>query len=346
MLLGISSVSSPSLISVIIPTYNYGRLIGQTLESVSAQTYQNWECVVVDDGSTDDTSEVVNRYAAMDARIKYIKQDNRQQAAARNNAIRNSNGEYFQFLDADDLIEPKKFERQIEYLESHPDVDIVYTDVRFFSDENIDERYYLLGGENKPWMPGVSGRGKEVLMSLVRKDTIPINTPLVRRRVIDKVGLFDEKLSPVEDWDYWVRCAAEGMRFQYKDFEETHALVRYHASSASRSGLRMLKSILLMRKKIMGMAIEPDVLRLNKELTAEEEGFLGVEEVLNGSLLRGTSQLSKAAILDRRVRHKAKWLVCAFVAPFVSRHQFQKIYSASLSQFVTDALPPLISGRR
>ncbi|HLL73732.1 MAG TPA: glycosyltransferase [Pyrinomonadaceae bacterium] len=330
--------SSPPLISVIVPTYNYGKLIGQSLDSVRSQTYQHWECLVVDDGSTDHTSEVVKGYVKADSRIRYLKQDNRRQAAARNNGIQNSRGEYFQFLDADDLIEPKKFERQVNYMEAHPDVDIVYGDVRFFEGENVNKLHYLLGGEDKPWMPGISGKGKDVLTALIRKDTIPINTALVRRSVVDKVGLFDERLSPVEDWDYWIRCAAEGMRFQYKDSEETRALVRYHSSSSSKNRRQALRGILVMRKKIKRMVGDREVLHLNREMAGEEQGLLGVEEVLGGELVKGVHRLYKAAILDKNMKHKIKWLACALVAPFTSRRQFQQVYSASLSQPVSGAL--------
>ena len=318
------------LVTVIVPTYNYGRLISHCLDSLRAQTYPNWECIVIDDGSTDDTAEVVGRYAQADGRFKYITQENRRQAAARNNGMRNSAGEYFQFLDSDDLIEPKKFESQVGYLEAHPEVDIVYGSARFFTDEGMEERLLMPAGEAPP-PPPISGSGEGVLASLVRKDTIPINTPLVRRRVVDAVGLFDERLSPVEDWEFWIRCAASGARFQFVEFEQTHALVRCHAVSSSRSGGRLLKAMHLMRKKLAGMPFSRDVLRLNKELAAEEEGLLGVQEVLYGERARGAYRLWKAALKDRKVRHKVKWAACACAAPFVSSRQFQRIYSASLT---------------
>jgi glycosyltransferase involved in cell wall biosynthesis len=125
---------------VIVPTYNYGCFIGETLECLRAQTYVNWECIVVDDGSTDDTAERVSRFMEQDARFKFLRQENARQAAAKNNGLQNSAGEYIQFLDADDLIEPQKFEQQVEYLEAHPEVDIVYGSMRYFKTEVPDER--------------------------------------------------------------------------------------------------------------------------------------------------------------------------------------------------------------
>lgn len=335
------------LVSVIVPTYNYGRLIGHSLDSLRAQTYPEWECVVVDDGSTDDTAEVVARYAGRDARIRYVRQQNRKQAAARNNGMRNSRGAYFQFLDADDLIEPGKFERQVEYLESHPEVDIVYGDARFFSDEAMRERHLMPGNHDEPRAPTVSGSGESVVAALVRKDPIPINTALVRRRVIERIGDFDERLSPVEDWEYWIRCAAFGARFHYEVFEQTYALVRYHPASASRSsGRRLLGAILLMRRKIMGMPLSPEVLRVNRELAAEEEGLLGVAEVLEGERAAGAYRLCRAAVRDGNARHRVKWLACALAAPFASREQFRKLYSSSLTRSAARSLSRLAGGQR
>ena len=127
---------SQTLVSVIVPTYNYGHLISETLTSIQSQTYENWECIVVDDGSTDNTGKVVADYSAKDPRIRYIQQENRRQAAARNNGIGHSRGDYVQFLDADDMMECKKLEQQVAFLNVSPDVDIVYSNVRYFDNEN------------------------------------------------------------------------------------------------------------------------------------------------------------------------------------------------------------------
>src|SRR5215211_4578336 len=102
------------LVSVITPTYNYGALIGETLDSLRRQTLTDWECVVVDDGSTDDTAEVVARFAEGEPRVSYVRQANARQAAAKNNGLARARGAYVQFLDADDLLEPLKLERQVE----------------------------------------------------------------------------------------------------------------------------------------------------------------------------------------------------------------------------------------
>ena len=145
------------LVSIIIPTYNYGALIGETLSSLQRQTLTDWECVVVDDGSTDDTAGVVARVAGRDPRVRYLRQENQRQSVAKNTGLADARGKYVQFLDADDLIEPLKFERQVEFLEAHAEADIVYGGVRFFRTERPAERLYAMFGENESWMPEVSG---------------------------------------------------------------------------------------------------------------------------------------------------------------------------------------------
>src|ERR1044072_4584982 len=185
---------SPSqpLVSVVVPSYNYGHLIRETLDSLTAQTYRAWECVVVDDGSTDDTRAVVEAYASRDPRVRYVRQENLKLAAARNNGLHHSACDYFQFLDADDLVEPRKFERQVEYLEAHPAVDIVYSGVRYFSAESPGElshsRLYSVWEDERPWMPEVSGRGRPLLPRLLRNNIMVVNSPLLRRRVVEAVG--------------------------------------------------------------------------------------------------------------------------------------------------------------
>jgi glycosyltransferase involved in cell wall biosynthesis len=326
------------LVSVVVPTYNYGHFIAQTLESLRAQTYPNWECVVVDDGSSDDTRAVVARHAAEDARIKYLWQRNRRQGAAKNNGIRNSAGEYLQFLDADDLIEPLKLERQVEFLERHPEVGIVYGGVRFFLTEDAGARLHSMWGDDRPWMPGTSGEGREVLLALTRANIMAVNSPLVRRSVVDAVGLFDERLPPAEDWDYWIRCAAAGVRFSHEEMDGTLALVRSHPLSSSKDKRSWLSASRLLRRKLRKSAADPEVRRLNAALLAENEGLLGVEEVLRGSRARGVCLLFKAGITDRSLNHKAKWLVSALSAPVVSKRRFGKIYETSITGAVRGGL--------
>ncbi len=334
--------SQAPLVSVIVPSYNYGHLISETLRCLQSQTYQNWECLVVDDGSFDDTAQIVAAFAREDSRIRYLRQENQKQAAARNTGIKNSKGEYFQFLDADDLIEPRKLELHTRYLEEHPEIDIVYSGVRYFSSENPDERLvsrrYSMWDDGGSWMPEVSGSGKAVLNKLLRNNIMVVNAPLLRRRTIEAVGRFNVALTPVEDWEYWIRCAAQGAVFHHDESSASHALVRSHSQSDSADGRRMLRATVRLRKAVQQLRLDPELRELNRQMRAEAEGLLGIEEVINDRLGLGMYQLGRATLLDRRPRPTAKWLLCLLSAPFVSKERLQGMVTGSLTGGLAKAM--------
>ena len=325
------TVSEPRpLVSVIVPTYNYGRFIGQTLDSLRAQTFRGWECVVVDDGSTDDTEEVVAGYSARDARVRYLRQANQRQAVAKNTGLADARGKYVQFLDADDLLEPLKLERQVEFLEATPEADIVYGGARYFHTERPDERLYGMFGEDAPWMPELSGTGKTMVLPLIRMNIMAINAALVRRACIDDVGPFDAALPPVEDWDYWLRCALRGKRFEFRDFDGSLALVRAHAASTSRQHASALVAWRALRAKIDTLTEDPEVLFLNQEMKSQLEAALGVEAVAAGSRLSAARQFARAARMCPRPKGSVKWLLCALASPLLSERQVRGLMKATL----------------
>ena len=310
-----------ALVSVVVPTYNYGRFIGETLDSLRAQTYEEWECVVVDDGSTDDTEEVVARISERDPRVRYLRQPNQRQAVAKNTGLAAARGRYVQFLDADDLLEPRKLERQVGFLEATPAADIVYGGARYFHTERPDERLYGISGEEHPWMPELSGAGRELVHALVRMNIMAINAALVRREVFDDVGPFDPALPPVEDWDYWLRCALKGKRFEFRDFDQSLALVRTHAASTSRQHSSVLAAWRALRAKIDTLTDDPEVRLLNREMKSQLEGSLGVEAVAAGSPLKAARQFARAAQMCPRLKGRVKWLLCALGAPLLNERQ-------------------------
>ena len=116
-------------VSVIIPTYQYDSFIGEAIDSVLAQTYKDYELIVVDDGSIDRTREIISKYGS---NINYIYQENKGLAAARNTGIRATKGEYLSFLDADDAWLPNKLEVEVEFLDTHPVVGMVYSNYFYF----------------------------------------------------------------------------------------------------------------------------------------------------------------------------------------------------------------------
>ena len=123
-------------ISIVIPCYNGEKYIRETLDCLLMQTIDDWECVIVNDGSTDNSLEILKEYAAKDSRYKYIDKENGGPAIARNTAIAASSGKFILPLDADDLIAPSYAEKAIGYLEEHPSCKLVYCKARFFGDRN------------------------------------------------------------------------------------------------------------------------------------------------------------------------------------------------------------------
>lgn len=185
-------------VSVIIPTYNRARFIGAAVESVLAQTFTDFEVVLVDDGSTDETPEVVGRYLD-DPRVLYIMQNNRGRSQARNRALAVARGAYIAFLDSDDSYLPEKLAKQVAYLDSKPDVDMIYT-----SATCVDEA-------GKPLTVQAYNAREEGdiynLIAFFQPLTITLPTVMVRRAVMDRVGGFDVSMERFEDTDLWRRIA-------------------------------------------------------------------------------------------------------------------------------------------
>lgn len=119
-------------ISIIIPCYNSAQWVAETIKSVLSQTIEDWECIIVNDGSTDNSLEIIKSYAEKDNRIRYIDKKNEGVAIARNTAIASAQGEYILPLDADDLIAPTYVEKALKYFEEHPSTKLVYCEADFF----------------------------------------------------------------------------------------------------------------------------------------------------------------------------------------------------------------------
>lgn len=323
-------ITTGPLVSVIVPTYNYGRFIAETLENLRAQSYTHWECFVVDDGSTDDTAEVVRRIAERDARVRYLVQPNQRQAVAKNTGLAESCGRYVQFLDADDLLECRKFERQVEYLEVRTDVDIVYGGMRYFVTGREQELFYSMVGEDRPWMPEISGAGRELVRQLLVDNITVINSPLVRRSTIDDVGAFDAVLPPVEDWDFWIRCALAGKRVEFRDFEEARALVRSHPDSSSKQRPSSIAAVRRMRAKLDALLKDDAELRsLNHEMAALFEAAIGLEETESGSRLRGIRQFLRAGAMSSKLSGKFRWFACALASTVLSARPIRRLATYS-----------------
>jgi glycosyltransferase involved in cell wall biosynthesis len=233
------------MISIIVPTFNYGRFIRDCIESVLSQSIADWECIVVDNASTDDTAQIVTQYTRQDSRIKYCKlDDNKGPSCARNVGIQLSKGEYILFLDSDDLIGPKKLESALVLFERNPSSSIVYSDMRYFEDGKVETLYFRMSLDttiDSPWMSYQQGGKEEMLPSLLQSNQMVISSPIVKKSAVDQVGFFDESLLHYEDWEFWLRCAFDNKEFLFDPCEMSYALVRVHRNShSSNNTLKML----------------------------------------------------------------------------------------------------------
>lgn len=239
------------LISVIVPAFNYGHLISETLNSLLQQSWQNWECIVVDDGSKDNTKEVVRIFCEKDSRFIYHFQQNAGLSAARNTGISIAKGQFIQLLDADDLLENRKFEIQINRFNKNPQADIIYSEVRYFRTSFPKERRYTMDDSNIPWMPKLSSdKHEEFACKLMEMNLMAVNCPLIRASVFQEIGPFDTNLKSVEDWEYWCRCAISGKYFLFDSSPESFALVRLHEGSMSTNLIKMTQASLLARNNV------------------------------------------------------------------------------------------------
>jgi len=207
--------SGPPLVSVVIPCYRQSRYLAESVASVVAQTYTNWELFIVDDGSPDDTREIAQRLIAAhpDRRIQLITKPNGGVADARNAGVRSSRGEYWLPIDADDAIAPAFLERAVSVLAARPEVGFVYSDIEHFGGETGVYRLPPFDAE-----------------TLTHLENVCSTCALVRRELFDQVGGYDAKLRHYEDWDFWIACAERG----WQGHRLPEALFRYRKQRESR----------------------------------------------------------------------------------------------------------------
>jgi len=230
-----TSTSSEPLVSVVMPAYNVAWCIRRAVDSVLAQDYLARELIVVNDGSTDDTRGVLEAYGA---RITLINQENRGMSAARNVAIRSANGTYIAFLDADDRWLPEKLSRQVDLLQSHPEIGFCSTAARVENDEGKLLNLWRCHHGSTRMLTTLFAEGAAVAGGC--------SAVMVRKHLVDRIGLFDESLRGFEDPDLWTRLAAVS---GYQCIDETLAVILRREKSVSRNLDAMRDSTLRSMRK-------------------------------------------------------------------------------------------------
>lgn len=211
------------LVSIIIPVYNGERFIKRALLSLVGQTYENIEIIVVDDGSSDRTSDIVGTF--QDSRISFLHQENQGQGGARNNGIRSAKGSYITFLDADDQYLPTKVQKQVEFLCGNPEYKVAYCNALFFYSKNPQKLFKF-----KHKYP--SG---DIFRDLLRAAIINPNTIMLDRQIFRDGLMFNEgrRMRNVEDWDLYLQLSRGGFKFGYLDADLVIVESREESSTGS-----------------------------------------------------------------------------------------------------------------
>lgn len=183
-----------STVSVIVPTYNTIAYLPDAIESILQQTFEDFEILLVNDGSTDSTAEWAKKIT--DPRVRYIEQNNQGLSAARNTGLDLAQGRYVAFLDADDVWEPTKLDKQVALLETNPDIGMVHSWVWFMDGEGRST--------GRIWKTQAEGMA---LAHLLQRNDVAVLSALVRRECFARIGGFDIALRSLEDWDLWLRLA-------------------------------------------------------------------------------------------------------------------------------------------
>lgn len=230
--------SGNPLISIIVPCYNQGHFLGEGLDSISTQSYTNWECIIVNDGSIDNTEALAALYVSRDERFKYIKIENSGLSAARNTGINNSTGIFIQFLDSDDLLEKDKLKALISfYLPANRNIaTVVYSSMRYFEHDDPADLKILGRGDFIAHIELKETDSRKSQQELIKvRNPFVISAPLYPRHLFDTIGVFDENLRALEDWDLHIRCINSGFQFHHIYQAHTRTLIRLHNSSMMRN---------------------------------------------------------------------------------------------------------------
>ena len=234
------------LISVIIPTFNRASFISEAIDSVLQQSYQKIELLVVDDGSTDNTAEIMSRYTA-DPRVRFFQQPNQGQSVARNLALQYAKGEFICCLDSDNRWLPGKLEKSLAVFKQHPEVDIVYGDIVTI-DENGDE----ITRQN---MPRYSGR---ITKYLFRDNCVSINTSMVRRKCFDEMGGMEVGRRRADDYELWLRFSTRYQYFYLPEYLAEYRVMKDQISTDKNGRFQSNEEILRNFQKAFPTALTPD----------------------------------------------------------------------------------------
>ena len=234
-------------VSVVMAAYNYERFVAEAIQSVMEQTFEDWELIIVDDGSTDNTPGVVRSFLT-DTRIRYHRQENQGQPTSENNGVAMARGEWIAFLDADDRWRSDKLEKQLALAIRNPGASVIYS-----------ERMLMDPDGNPLPTPALSQYRGRILKEAFRQNPNPFSSTIVKRTVINDAGGFNPEYRNANDYDLWLRIAVRNHEFDF--VSEPLIWYRTGHSSLMSCGDVQLKTVL----KIMDRFVAANPRRLPKQ---------------------------------------------------------------------------------
>lgn len=262
-------------VSVIIPTYNRAKSIGRAIKSVLNQTYQDFEIIVVDDGSTDNTEQIAKSFD--NDRIKYIKYEkNNGASVARNAGIRTSKRQFIAFQDSDDEWLPEKLEKQMKiFEEASPKIGIVYTG------------FWRIKNKRKVYIPSRQIKKKEgnIYKQLIKENFVGTPTIVLRSVCLEKIGIFDERLPALEDWELFIRLSKY---YLFKYLDEPLVISYSHLDCISND----LQALIMAKKLILEKHF--DDIKENRKILSSHYSAIGFLLCSKGKLKEGRGYFTKA----------------------------------------------------
>ncbi|HJP39532.1 MAG TPA: glycosyltransferase [Gammaproteobacteria bacterium] len=268
----VMSVDNPPLVTVVIPAYNEAETIAAAINSVMQQSFTNFELLVIDDGSTDDTAEI--SAAIADPRVQVLSFDNQGLAASRNRGIRHATGELIAFLDADDLWTPNKLHSQVEALQQHPEAKLAYS----WTDCIDEDNRFLRHGSH------VHAEGLVYKLLLSRNFMDNGSSPMVRKSAFDEAGVFDESYRAGEDWDMWLRLAH---RYPFTCVPFVQVLYRIRKTSMMSDVSQQFECVTsILRKGLKRLPASPEREHIKRAATANIHKYLSLRLIETGDTRR------------------------------------------------------------
>jgi glycosyltransferase involved in cell wall biosynthesis len=301
-------------ISIVIPAYNAELTILDTIKSVQKQTFSDWELIIINDGSTDKTLEIVS--AIKDSRIEVFSYENKGLSVARNRGISRATADFIAFLDADDLWTPDKLELQLAALQKNPKAGVAYSWTL-----NMNETGNIFHSGNNVFFEG-NVYGELLICNFIANGS----NPLIRREAIESVGQFDPTLSSCEDWDYWFRLASN---WDFTVVPKPQILYRHSSGSMSAKVDIMEEAYLTVLNRAL-KAAPPEFQTLKNKCLANAYQYLTGMQLAH---VNNTEQIAQAAdklwkairfypgiLLERRTqRYLLKILIITLLSPKIAK---------------------------